>query len=102
MIAVNRSLLVLAAALAWCIVVLPAPSRAAGRDDELPDGDGKKILLASCTNCHDLNEVTKLRGYYTKAQWRDVVKTMVEYGAQLKKGEDEVLVDYLTQHLGKK
>jgi hypothetical protein len=26
---------------------------------------------------------------------------MVEYGAPLAIGEDEVLVDYLTQHLGK-
>jgi hypothetical protein len=76
--------------------------RSVTQDETLPEGEGKRILIASCTNCHDLVEVTKLRGFYTREQWRDVVKTMVEYGAELKKGEDEVLTDYLTQHLGKK
>jgi hypothetical protein len=72
------------------------------QDEALPDGEGKRILLASCTSCHDLVEVTKLRGFYTKEQWRDVVATMIEYGAAMKEGEDEVLAEYLTQHLGKK
>jgi hypothetical protein len=79
-----------------CAIVSAAP------EDELPDGEGKRILMASCAGCHELDEVTKFRGYYTKEQWRDIVVTMVEYGATMKKGEDEVLVDYLTQHLGKK
>ena len=70
-------------------------------DDELPEGDGKRILKASCTSCHELDEVTKFRGYYDRKAWADIVNTMVEYGAALGKGEDEVLVDYLTQHLGK-
>ena len=71
-------------------------------EDDLPDGDGKKILLASCTTCHDLSEVTKLRGYYTRAQWRDVVVTMKEYGAKVDDKQVEVLTDYLTLNLGKK
>jgi len=63
---------------------------------------GKKILLVSCTTCHDLSEVTKLRGYYTRAQWRDVVVTMKEYGAKVDDKQVEILTDYLTQTLGKK
>lgn len=86
------------AALIWA----PASSRAAGPEEELPEGDGKKILLASCTSCHNLSEVTKFRGYYTREQWRDIVATMVEYGADVKKPEVDTLVDYLTEHLGKK
>jgi len=74
----------------------------APQDEDLPEGDGKKILLASCTTCHDLSEVTKLRGYYTRAQWRDVVVTMKEYGAKVDDKQVEVLTDYLTQTLGKK
>ena len=70
--------------------------------DELPDGAGKKILQKSCTSCHELTEITKFRGYYTKADWRDVVVTMVKYGATLTDKEVEVLVDYLTVNLGKK
>ena len=71
-------------------------------EDDLPEGEGKKILLASCTTCHDLAEVTKLRGYYTRAQWRDVVVTMKEYGAKVDDKQVEILTDYLTLNLGKK
>ena len=71
-------------------------------EDELPDGPGKKILQASCKSCHELDEVIKFKGYYTRAQWRDVVQTMVEYGAKLQPSEADVLADYLTEHLGKR
>jgi cytochrome c5 len=70
--------------------------------DDLPDGEGKKILEKSCTTCHDLTEVTKLRGFYTRAQWRDVVVTMKEYGATVDDKQVEVLTDYLVANLGKK
>jgi len=84
------------------MIAAPASSRAAGPDDELPDGEGKKILQAQCTACHDLSEVTKFRGYYDKAKWRDIVITMVEYGADLKTSEIETVVEYLALNLGKK
>ena len=70
--------------------------------DDLPDGEGKKILETSCTTCHDLTEVTKLRGFYSRAQWRDVVVTMKEYGAAIDDRQVEVLTDYLAANLGKK
>ena len=70
--------------------------------DALPDGAGKRILQASCRSCHDLGEVTKFRGYYNRAQWRDIVVTMVQYGAEVEEKEVEVLTDYLVEHLGKK
>ena len=84
------------------VILTPPASQAAAPDEDLPDGEGKKILQASCTSCHALSEVTKFRGYYTKAQWRDVVVTMVEYGAELMQPEVDTLVDYLTEHLGKR
>jgi cytochrome c5 len=88
----------LAAAIAWSS---PAP-RAAAPGDELPDGPGKKVLLRACTMCHDLDEVTKFKGYYTRAQWTDIVVTMREYGATLDEAEVEPLADYLFAALGKK
>ena len=78
-----------------------APATAAAAAAELPDGKGKQILTASCTSCHDLREVTKFRGFYSRAQWHDIVVTMVEYGADVGKSDVEVLADYLAQHLGK-
>jgi cytochrome c5 len=80
----------------------PRASRVARQSDELPDGDGKKILQASCTACHDLTEITKFKGYYTRDDWRDIVKTMVAYGAVVKDGDVEVLVEYLYKNLGKR
>jgi competence protein ComEA len=83
-------------------VALVSPgARAAAPDDELPEGEGKKILMTSCTSCHDLSEVTKFRGYYDRKQWRDIVVTMMEYGAAVNERQVDVLADYLTQHLGK-
>jgi len=88
----------------FTVAILSSASgtRAAGPEDELPDGEGKKILVSSCTACHDLTEVTKFRGYYDRKQWRDIVVTMMDYGAPLDEKQVDVLADYLAQHLGKK
>jgi hypothetical protein len=76
--------------------------RAAAPADELPDGPGKKVLQRTCTTCHDLDEVTKFKGYYTRAQWKDIVVTMREYGAVLEDQEVDALADYLAGAIGKK
>ena len=89
-------------ALAAAIVSSSAAPRAAAPGDELPDGAGKKVLLRACTTCHDLDEVTKFKGYYTRAQWKDIVVTMREYGAALADDEVDLLSDYLAEALGKK
>jgi hypothetical protein len=83
-------------------VFIAVPSGAAAPGDELPDGEGRKILMVACTTCHDLSEVTKLRGFYTRAQWRDVAVTMKEYGAPIDDKQVDVLADYLAQSIGKK
>jgi hypothetical protein len=76
-------------------------ARGATQDEELPEGEGKRILLTSCTACHELREVTKFRGYFTRAQWRDLIVTMVEYGAPVNQKQIDVLTDYLTLHFGR-
>jgi cytochrome c5 len=80
----------------------PAAPVAAAAADALPDGPGKKILTTACVACHALTEVTKFRGFYTRPQWRDIVQTMVDYGAPVGEKDVEVLTDYLTEQLGKK
>ena len=69
---------------------------------ELPDGPGRQILNRACVSCVNLTEVTKFRGFYTRPQWRDVVQTMVDYGAPVNDKDAEVLTSYLTETLGKK
>jgi cytochrome c5 len=78
----------------------PAPSAASAI--ELPAGTGRTILQTHCTWCHDLREVTKFRGYYDRRQWRDIVVTMVEYGAAVKDNDVEALADYLNEHFGRR
>ena len=90
-----------AAALTIALLSAPPSTRAAGPEDELPDGEGKKILVSSCTACHDLTEVTKFRGYYDRKQWRDIVVTMMDYGAPVDEKQVDILADYLAKHLGK-
>jgi hypothetical protein len=97
-----RSLLVFATAVLITTAVMRAASPGADPQDDLPEGEGKKILFTSCTSCHDLSEVTKFRGYYDRKQWRDIVVTMMEYGAPVDERQADVLADYLAQHLGRK
>lgn len=88
----------------FTVAILSSASstRAAAPEDELPEGEGKKILVSSCTACHDLSEVTKFHGYYDRKQWRDIVVTMMDYGAPVDEKQVDILADYLAQHLGKK
>lgn len=75
---------------------------AAAPSEQLPEGAGRQILMRACVTCHGLREVTKFRGFYTREQWRDIVLTMVDYGAPVNEKDAEVLTDYLTANLGKK
>ena len=99
-----RGLWVPAGATVLAILLLaprPLASQAAPAPG-LPEGPGRDVLLAACTTCHELKEVTKFRGFYTKDEWRDIVVTMVKYGAVVKDEEVTVLVDYLFKNFGKK
>ena len=99
----GRAALILSAgALVWTTTWAAAPVTAGAPGDELPDGPGKKVLQRACVTCHDLDEVTKFKGYYTRAQWKDIVVTMKEYGADLADGEIDLLTQYLADVLGKK
>jgi mono/diheme cytochrome c family protein len=80
----------------------PATPPVAASSEQLPEGAGRQILMSACVACHGLREVTKFRGFYTRPQWRDIVLTMVDYGAPVSDKDAEVLTDYLTQNLGKK
>jgi len=80
----------------------PAATPVAAASVDLPEGPGRQILRTACVSCHSLTEVTKFRGFYTRPQWRDIVLTMVEYGAPVNDKDAEVLTNYLTENLGKK
>ncbi len=72
--------------------------REVGRRDwaqALPDGEGKGLILAACTQCHSLNSTVQQRK--TAAQWRRTVQDMVERGAQIQLPEIPIIANYLAQ-----
>ena len=65
---------------------------------DLPDGDGKKLLEEQCTGCHSLKPVVSLK--QGQDAWKKLVVKMVGYGAQLDDKEVDVATEYLTKHFG--
>lgn len=90
----------------WVVCVVAAsnhaPLMALQEPDSLPPGKGREILEAACTSCHEFEEILKLRGKLDRDQWRIVVRSMIDYGAEVDPKDVEVLVEYLDQHLGKR
>jgi hypothetical protein len=87
------------------IIALPCPAEEEPQSHppgiELPEGDGKLLLLAACTRCHDLKGLPAYRGYWDNTRWRSMIETMVKNGAPLSPQQTAVLADYLAQHFGK-
>jgi len=67
--------------------------------DDLPEGEGKDILLRMCANCHEVDRVTTAK--YPRKQWADVVDDMVSRGAEGSDADAKILVAYLTRNFGK-
>lgn len=65
---------------------------------ELPVGEGKKLLEERCVTCHSLQPVVSLK--QSQDAWKQLVIKMVGYGAQLSDKEVDVATDYLTKHFG--
>jgi len=65
---------------------------------ELPEGEGKKLLEERCASCHDLKPLVSLT--QSKDAWKELVVKMVGYGAQLDAKEVDLATEYLTKHFG--
>jgi len=65
---------------------------------ELPEGDGKKLVAERCASCHDLKPVVSLK--QSQGAWKELVARMVGYGAPLDDKEVDVATAYLTKHFG--
>lgn len=75
----------------------PAPAPQAKKwADQMPDGDGKKIIAAKCQLCHTLERV--VTSHRTKDDWQSVIDQMVEQGAALSDDETKAVVDYLASN----
>jgi virginiamycin B lyase len=86
-------------------VALTGQEQQAGRGDagrggrggrgnvQLPDGDGRDTVTASCGGCHGLNVITGAAGY-TPDGWRDLISTMV----RLPEPQQASISQYLAAH----
>jgi len=90
----------LLAACAACTTQSPRPPPAFEAGVELPNGQGREILVESCLSCHTLSALALFKGFYTRDSWHSLVMTMKENGAEIDAAEIEVLADYLEQHFG--
>lgn len=67
---------------------------------DLPQSEGRELVLRACTNCHELGGLDAYRGYWNREQWMEMVVGMVKNGAVLLPAEQEVVATYLTRHFG--
>jgi len=65
---------------------------------ELPEGEGKKLLEERCAGCHSLKPVVSLK--QSQGAWKKLVVKMVGYGAQLDDKEIDVATEYLRKYFG--
>jgi len=77
-------------------VSLATPSMAVPQ--ELPEGEGKRLLEDRCASCHSLKPVVSLK--QSQSVWKELVVRMVGYGAQLDGKEVDVATEYLTKYFG--
>lgn len=68
---------------------------------ELPDSEGKGLILRACTSCHDLKGISLFKGYWDERQWLALVKNMKDHGATLSDAEAAQAARYLSRHFGR-
>jgi cytochrome c5 len=84
----------------FALAVGVAPALFAAGNLSLPEGDAKKTVEAACSSCHGLEIVVAQK--WSRPEWADEVRTMVERGAPLPKEKVASVVDYLARNFGKK
>ncbi|MGD8287533.1 MAG: cytochrome c [Gemmatimonadota bacterium] len=62
--------------------------------------DGAAILRRACTACHALRGLSAYQDYWGEPEWRSMVETMVEYGAEVSPQEVPVLARWLAENYG--
>jgi virginiamycin B lyase len=58
-------------------MLVPVAAQAQSQGSGLPDGDGKELVEAVCTECHQTSQITRSSGY-TEDGWRELIGTMVD------------------------
>jgi hypothetical protein len=93
----------------YCLIVLMLAVRLQAAEPEvnyfapgidLPDDEGKALILRSCTGCHTLEGVPAYRKYWGFDRWLPMVENMVKHGSVLSAQESIIVARYLGRHFG--
>jgi virginiamycin B lyase len=76
-------------------VVLAAGLVAPAQGQDLPEGDGKALVEAVCTACHQTSQITRSSGY-TQAGWQELTGTMVDLSGD--PAQRDAITGYLATH----
>lgn len=71
------------------------PANAQGRHTNLPEGNGKELVEAICTGCHQSNQITRSSGY-SEDDWRALTGSMIDLSES--PAERDAILRYLTAH----
>jgi cytochrome c5 len=82
----------------WIVLTVALATLSMAVPQELPEGEGKKLVEERCTSCHDLKPVVSLK--QSQGAWKELVVKMVGFGAQLDDKEVDVATEYLTKNFG--
>src|SRR5215813_4903915 len=82
----------------WLVLTVALATLSTAVPQELPEGEGKKLVEDRCTSCHTLKPVVSLK--QSQGAWKELVVKMVGYGAQLDDKEVDVATGYLTKYFG--
>jgi len=78
-----------------CALAPAAALAQSGGAAELPDGEGKELVEAVCTACHQTNQIVRSSGY-TAEDWQELTATMIDLsGSPEERGQ---IVGYLAEH----
>jgi mono/diheme cytochrome c family protein len=79
------------------VVTAVAGSLAVAAQD-LPEGEGKALVVQRCSSCHGVDSILPLK--LSREEWAPVVTRMLDYGAFLDEKETATTLDYLSAHFG--
>ena len=82
----------------WLVLTVALATVSMAAPQELPEGEGKKLLEERCVGCHGLKPVVSLK--QSRGAWKELVVKMVGYGARLNDKEIDVATAYLTKYFG--
>lgn len=83
---------------AWLVSTTAFAALSVAVAQELPKGEGKRLLEERCVSCHGLKTVVSLKQSHDA--WKELVVKMRGYGAQLDDKEADITTDYLTKYFG--